>query len=82
MNIELTSLASSICAFPLNQWAEKMSDEKKAIQALKEAQQEDYLKEISATSSIAQRNEIAQRNSGFALFVRKNKHRIKITFSG
>jgi len=60
----------------------KMSDKKANTQALKEAQQEDYLKDISATSSIAERNEIAQRNSGFGLFVRKNKHRIKITFSG
>lgn len=60
----------------------KISDQKANTQALKEAQQEDYLKEISATSSITERNEIAQQNSGFASFVRKNKHRIKITFSG
>lgn len=60
----------------------KMSDQKANTQALKEAQQEDYLKEFGSTSSKAERNEIAQRNSGFAVFVRKNKHRIKITFSG
>lgn len=59
-----------------------MTEIKPDTQALKEKRQEEYLKELNTVFSKEERNKIALRNSGFALFVLKNKQRIKITFSG